>query len=45
MGAQFRFLSVRQAAAASVTVLATQSVLFGLHDASTHPHRRLAVTA
>lgn len=45
MDAQFRFLSVRQAAAASVTVLATQSVLFGLHDASGHPHRRLAVTA
>jgi lysyl-tRNA synthetase class 2 len=42
MGAQIRFLSIRQAAAASVTVLATQSVLFGLHDVAGHVHRRLA---
>jgi lysyl-tRNA synthetase class 2 len=45
MGAQIRFLSIRQTAAASVTVLATQSVIFGLHDVSAHAHRRLAATA
>src|ERR1700759_5160830 len=45
MGARIRFLSIRQAAAASVTVLATQSVLVGLHDSSRHAHRRLAETA
>jgi lysyl-tRNA synthetase class 2 len=45
MGAQIRFLSIRQTAAASVTVLATQSVLFGLHDLSGHVHRRLTATA
>jgi len=39
MGAQIRFLSIRQTAAASVAVLATQSVLYGLHGAG---HRRLA---
>jgi lysyl-tRNA synthetase, class II len=44
MGAQIRFLSIRQTAAASVTVLATQSVLFGLHDLSGHVHRRLTAT-
>jgi lysyl-tRNA synthetase class 2 len=45
MGAQIRFLSIRQTAAASVTVLATQSVIFGLHGVSAHVHRRLAETA
>jgi lysyl-tRNA synthetase class 2 len=45
MGAQIRFLSIRQTAAASVAVLATQSVLFGLHGLSVHAHRRLAATA
>ena len=45
MGAQIRFLSIRQTAAASVTVLATQSVLFGLHDLPGHAHRRLSATA
>ncbi len=45
MGAPIRFLSIRQTAAASVAVLATQSVIFGLHDASAHLHRRLATTA
>jgi lysyl-tRNA synthetase, class II len=45
MGAQIRFLSIRQTAAASVTVLATQSVLFGLHDVTAHVHRRLGATA
>ncbi len=45
MGAQIRFLSIRQTAAASVTVLATQSVLFGMHDVTTHVHRRLGATA
>ena len=45
MGAQIRFLSIRQTAAASVTVLATQSVIFGVHGVSAHAHRRLAVTA
>ncbi len=45
MGAQIRFLTIRQTAAASVTVLATQSVLSGLHNVSVHAHRRLAVTA
>ncbi|MGH2893140.1 MAG: bifunctional lysylphosphatidylglycerol flippase/synthetase MprF, partial [Solirubrobacteraceae bacterium] len=45
MGAQIRFLSIRQTAAASVTVLATQSVIFGLHDVSAPMHRRLAATA
>ncbi|MFZ1997381.1 MAG: hypothetical protein WAU75_24905, partial [Solirubrobacteraceae bacterium] len=44
MGAQTRFLSIRQTAAASVAVLATQSVLFGLHDIA-HVHRHLAATA
>lgn len=45
MGAQLRFLSIRHAAAASVTVLATQSVLFGARGISAHAHRRLAATA
>ena len=45
MGAQIRFLSIRQTAAASVTVLATQSVLSGLHDLPGHGHRRLSATA
>ena len=45
MGAPIRFLSIRQTAAASVAVLATQSVIFGLHDASAHLHRRLATKA
>jgi lysyl-tRNA synthetase class 2 len=45
MGEQIRFPPVRHAAAASVTVLATQSVLFGLRDGSAHVHGRLAVTA
>ena len=45
MGAHIRFLSIRQTAAVSVAVLATQSVLFGLHDASGHLHKRLAATA
>jgi lysyl-tRNA synthetase, class II len=44
MDAQIRFLSVRQTAAASVTVLATQSVIFGVRGVSTHTHRRLAST-
>jgi lysyl-tRNA synthetase class 2 len=44
MGAQNRFLSIRQTAAASVTVLATQSVVFGLQGMSAHGHRRLAAT-
>jgi lysyl-tRNA synthetase, class II len=45
MGAQIRFLSIRQTAAASVAVLATQSVAFGLHEVSAHAHRRLAPAA
>jgi lysyl-tRNA synthetase, class II len=45
MGAQIRFPSIRQTAAASVTVLATQSVIFGLHDVSTHVHRRVVAAA
>ena len=45
MGAQIRFLSIRQTAAASVAVLATQSVILGLDGISRHSHRRLAVTA
>ncbi len=45
MGAQIRFLSIRQAAAASVAVLATQSIIFGLGGLSAHVHRRLAETA
>src|ERR1700759_3659579 len=42
MGAQIRFLSVRQTAAASVAVLATQSVIHGLHQVHSEAHRRLA---
>jgi lysyl-tRNA synthetase, class II len=45
MGARIRFLSIRQTAAASVAVLATQSVLFGLDGVSRHAHHRLAVAA
>jgi lysyl-tRNA synthetase class 2 len=45
MGAQIRFLSIRQAAAASVTVLATQSVIFGLRGLAAHPHRRVVASA
>jgi lysyl-tRNA synthetase class 2 len=45
MGAQIRFLSIRQTAAASVAVLATQSVVFGLDDVATRVHRRVAVAA
>jgi lysyl-tRNA synthetase, class II len=45
MGAQIRFLSIRQTAAASVAVLATQSAVFGLHDVSAHARHRLAATA
>ena len=45
MGAQIRFLSIRQTAAASVTVLATQSVISGMHGVPAHAHRRLAATA
>jgi lysyl-tRNA synthetase class 2 len=45
MGAQIRFLSIRQTAAASVAVLATQSVIFGLHGVTTHVHRRVIATA
>ncbi|MGZ4193827.1 MAG: bifunctional lysylphosphatidylglycerol flippase/synthetase MprF [Solirubrobacteraceae bacterium] len=42
MGAQIRFLSIRQTAAASVAVLATQSVLYGLHEAAAPSHHRFA---
>ena len=42
MGAQIRFLSIRQTAAASVAVLATQSILYGLHRAHAAEHHRLA---
>jgi lysyl-tRNA synthetase class 2 len=45
MGAQIRFLSIRQTAAVSVAVLATQSVLFGLHGVTGHGHRRVATAA
>jgi len=45
MGAQIRFLSIRQTAAASVAVLATQSVLYGLHAVHPEAHRRLAAAA
>jgi lysyl-tRNA synthetase class 2 len=38
MGAQIRFLSVRQAAAVAITVLATQSVIFGLTAPDPAPH-------
>jgi lysyl-tRNA synthetase class 2 len=44
MGAQIRFLSIRQTAAASVAVLATQAVIFGLGAVRSHPHGRLAAT-
>jgi lysyl-tRNA synthetase, class II len=44
MGAQIRFLSIRQTAAASVAVLATQSVLYGLRGARAPYHHELAVT-
>jgi lysyl-tRNA synthetase, class II len=44
MGTQIRFLSIRQTAAVSVAVLATQSVVSGLHSAA-HLHHRLAATA
>jgi lysyl-tRNA synthetase class 2 len=42
MGAQIRFLSIRQAAPVSVAVLATQSVLYGVQGADAAGHRRLA---
>jgi lysyl-tRNA synthetase class 2 len=45
MGAQIRFLSIRQTAAASVTVLATQSVIFGAHGVAAHAHHVLPATA
>jgi lysyl-tRNA synthetase, class II len=45
MGAQIRFLSIRQTAAASVAVLATQSVLYGLHATHDPGHHRLAGVA
>jgi lysyl-tRNA synthetase class 2 len=45
MGPQIRFLSIRQTAAVSVAVLATQAVVFGLHEVSAQAHRRLAVAA
>jgi lysyl-tRNA synthetase class 2 len=40
MGAQIRFLSIRQAAAISVSVLAGQSVIFGLSGLDSGRHRR-----
>jgi lysyl-tRNA synthetase class 2 len=40
MGAQIRFLSIRQAAAVAVSVLATQSVLFGASGRDPGRHRR-----
>lgn len=45
MGAQIRFLSIRQAAAASVAVLATQSVVYGLRAVQPDAHRHLAAAA
>ena len=45
MGAQIRFLSIRQTAAASVAVLATQSVSYGLHALHPEGDRRLAAAA
>ena len=45
MGAQIRFLSIRQTAAASVAVLATQSVVYGLRAVQPHAHRRLTAAA
>jgi lysyl-tRNA synthetase class 2 len=43
MGAQIRFLSVRQTAAASVALLATQSALYGLRGVHASDHHDLAV--
>ncbi len=45
MGAQIRFLSIRQTAAASVAVLATQSVVYGLRAVQPDAHRHLAAAA
>ena len=45
MGTQIRFLSIRQTAAASVAVLATQSVIYGLHSVHPTAHRRLVAAA
>lgn len=44
MGGQIRFLSIRQAAATAVMVLATQTVIVGLRGATAHLHRRIAET-
>jgi lysyl-tRNA synthetase class 2 len=44
MGAQTRFLSIRQTAPVAVAVLATQSVVYGLHVVHPEAHR-LAVAA